>query len=103
MFGVGVVGYGYWGPNLVRNFSDLAGCEVATVCDLRPERRELREQPSGDAVLLGRHEQVYLQPAGEVMRGKVGVETIRFQGPDAPTWKRGPRSVPGRGPRDTYG
>jgi predicted nucleic acid-binding Zn ribbon protein len=31
------------------------------------------------------------------------VETIRFQGPDAPTWKRGPRSVPGRGPRDTYG
>ncbi|BDZ54767.1 hypothetical protein GCM10025870_18400 [Agromyces marinus] len=32
-----------------------------------------------------------------------GVDTIRFQGPDAPTWKRGPRSVPGRGPRDTYG
>lgn len=32
-----------------------------------------------------------------------GVETIRFQGPDAPTWKRGPRSIPGRGPRDTYG
>ena len=32
-----------------------------------------------------------------------GVEMIRFQGPDAPTWKRGPRSVPGRGPRDTYG
>ena len=32
-----------------------------------------------------------------------GVETIRFQGPDAPTWKKGPRSVPGRGPRDTYG
>ncbi|MBM7502899.1 DUF721 domain-containing protein [Agromyces aurantiacus] len=32
-----------------------------------------------------------------------GVENIRFQGPDAPTWKRGPRSVPGRGPRDTYG
>ena len=32
-----------------------------------------------------------------------GVDTIRFQGPDAPTWKKGPRSVPGRGPRDTYG
>lgn len=32
-----------------------------------------------------------------------GIETIRFQGPDGPTWKRGPRSVPGRGPRDTYG
>lgn len=31
------------------------------------------------------------------------IQSIRFQGPDAPTWKRGPRSIPGRGPRDTYG
>ena len=31
------------------------------------------------------------------------VQSIRFQGPDAPSWKRGPRSIPGRGPRDTYG
>lgn len=28
---------------------------------------------------------------------------IQFIGPNAPTWKRGSRSVPGRGPRDTYG
>ncbi len=34
---------------------------------------------------------------------EAGVESIRFTGPDAPSWKRGPRSVPGRGPRDTYG
>jgi predicted nucleic acid-binding Zn ribbon protein len=32
-----------------------------------------------------------------------GVVSIRFRGPDAPSWKRGPRSIPGRGPRDTYG
>jgi len=32
-----------------------------------------------------------------------GIESIRFEGPDAPSWKRGPRSVPGRGARDTYG
>lgn len=31
------------------------------------------------------------------------VTSIRFNGPGAPSWKRGPRSVPGRGPRDTYG
>jgi len=31
------------------------------------------------------------------------VSGIRFIGPGAPTWKKGPRSVPGRGPRDTYG
>jgi predicted dehydrogenase len=49
---VGVVGYGYWGPNLVRNFSDVAGCEVAAVADLNAERRALatRRHPSVSAV-----------------------------------------------------
>ncbi len=32
-----------------------------------------------------------------------GITSIRFEGPGAPSWKRGPRSVSGRGPRDTYG
>ena len=34
---------------------------------------------------------------------EAGVENIRFIGPDVPSWKWGPRVVPGRGPRDTYG
>lgn len=34
---------------------------------------------------------------------EAGVEHIRFLGPDAPNWKKGPRAIPGRGPRDTYG
>jgi predicted dehydrogenase/protoporphyrinogen oxidase len=34
---VAVVGLGYWGPNLVRNFSELPLFEVAYGCDLRPE------------------------------------------------------------------
>lgn len=38
MIRVGVIGYGYWGPNLVRNFSEAPGCEVAVVSDLREER-----------------------------------------------------------------
>ncbi|SDY71958.1 DUF721 domain-containing protein [Herbiconiux ginsengi] len=32
-----------------------------------------------------------------------GIESIRFEAPHAPSWKRGSRSIPGRGPRDTYG
>ena len=36
---VGVVGLGYWGPNLARNFSALADCELAWCCDADPERR----------------------------------------------------------------
>lgn len=37
MIGVGVIGYGYWGPNLVRNFSDSLEAKVVAVADLRPE------------------------------------------------------------------
>lgn len=31
------------------------------------------------------------------------VKRMRIQGPAAPSWRKGPRHVPGRGPRDTYG
>jgi predicted nucleic acid-binding Zn ribbon protein len=31
------------------------------------------------------------------------VTRLHIHGPSAPTWSRGPRRVPGRGPRDTYG
>jgi predicted dehydrogenase len=34
---VGVVGLGYWGPNLVRVLHELTGAEAAWMCDLRPE------------------------------------------------------------------
>ena len=37
---LGQVGLGYWGPNLLRNFSDLPGCRVKTCCDLRPAALE---------------------------------------------------------------
>jgi predicted dehydrogenase len=45
---LGVIGYGYWGPNLVRNFVDAPGAEVVAVSDLRPERlqRVSRAYPS---------------------------------------------------------
>lgn len=35
---LGIVGCGYWGPNLVRNFSQAPGSEVVAVCDVRRER-----------------------------------------------------------------
>jgi predicted dehydrogenase len=38
MIRVGVIGYGYWGPNLVRNFMGAQGSGVVAVCDLREER-----------------------------------------------------------------
>src|SRR5678809_1166703 len=38
MIQVGVIGYGYWGPNLVRNFMAAPGSSVVAVADLREER-----------------------------------------------------------------
>ncbi len=36
---IGVVGLGYWGPNLARNFASLPGCELAWCCDAAEEVR----------------------------------------------------------------
>ena len=37
---VGIVGYGYWGPNLARNFSALTGGRLRAICDLNSVRRD---------------------------------------------------------------
>ena len=69
MIKVGVVGYGYWGPNLVRNFMEVSGAEVAAVSDLNLGRlnavhkrypsirtttdaQDLIRDPQVDAVLI---------------------------------------------------
>jgi predicted dehydrogenase len=66
---VGIVGCGYWGPNLVRNFNVAPGCRVTAVCDLDSRRlmhmrrlypgatrfadyREMLESPELDAVAV---------------------------------------------------
>jgi predicted dehydrogenase len=41
MINIGIIGYGYWGPNLVRNFAELSRAKVAAVADLDPKRLEL--------------------------------------------------------------
>ena len=69
MIKIGVIGYGYWGPNLVRNFMEAPGSTVVAVCDLRSERlvqlqtryptikttgncRKLFEDPEIDAIII---------------------------------------------------
>jgi predicted dehydrogenase len=37
---IGVVGLGYWGPNLARNFNGLPGCELRWLCDGSQEARD---------------------------------------------------------------
>lgn len=38
MINIGVVGYGYWGPNLVRNFAELSAAAVVAVADADPTK-----------------------------------------------------------------
>jgi predicted dehydrogenase len=38
MVNVAIIGYGYWGPNLVRNFNALSDAKVKKVVDLTPQR-----------------------------------------------------------------
>lgn len=47
MIRVGVIGYGYWGPRIVRNFHSTEGCEVGILCDrsLAALRRAERSHP----------------------------------------------------------
>lgn len=43
LLNVGVVGCGYWGPNLIRNFRSLPDCRMKTICDVSEDRlRHLR-------------------------------------------------------------
>ncbi len=53
MIGIGVIGYGYWGPNLVRNFAELSDARVVTVCEMAEDRRNLvsRRYPAVETVL----------------------------------------------------
>lgn len=69
MIRIGVIGYGYWGPNLARNFAETSGATLAGIADGRPERlalagrrypgvtlttdaQELIDDPSIDALVV---------------------------------------------------
>ena len=36
MIRIGVIGYGYWGPNIVRNLHGLSTTQTVMVCDKSP-------------------------------------------------------------------
>ncbi len=50
MIRVGVIGYGYWGPNVVRNLHSLDSAQVVAICDRSPEaqKRAQRAYPCGE-------------------------------------------------------
>jgi predicted dehydrogenase len=56
MIRVGIIGYGYWGPNLVRNFADVPAARVSMVADLRADRlAEVERRYPGTRVTTDPH------------------------------------------------
>src|SRR5262249_34251372 len=43
MLRLGVIGYGYWGPNVVRNFHLQPDCRIVAICDRDPGARARAE------------------------------------------------------------
>jgi predicted dehydrogenase len=41
---IGIIGYGYWGPNLLRNFTGQKDCAVTCLADNRPDRLSLAQR-----------------------------------------------------------
>jgi predicted dehydrogenase len=69
MVNIGILGYGYWGPNIVRNFNSVEDASVVAICDINPasiakarkaypgslctsDWKEITSSPSIDAVAI---------------------------------------------------
>src|SRR3989441_8430333 len=62
MIRMGVVGYGYWGPNIVRNLRSLEGCEVAAVCDQSPAAVKRIKQAHPDLTVTTQSSELLTSP-----------------------------------------
>lgn len=62
MIRIGVIGYGYWGPNIVRNFVEAPGAQVVGVSDLRPDRLKLVQTRHPGALVTQNHRELIESP-----------------------------------------
>jgi len=59
---VGAIGYGYWGPNVVRNLYALDNCRVITICDQSPAALRRASKAFSDVELTTDLTQVLTSP-----------------------------------------
>ena len=48
MIHFGVIGYGYWGPNIVRNVRSLDSAKLVSICDVSPAAAERAKRANPD-------------------------------------------------------
>lgn len=73
--GVGVVGYGYWGPNLVRNFAANPAAKVVAVSDLDPAKLATVQRFHPGVTTTNRYEDLLKDPAIEAIAVATPVHT----------------------------
>lgn len=73
--GIGVIGYGYWGPNLVRNFSEAKGAKVVAVSDLRQDRLDIVSSRYPGVATTRRYQDLMANPAVDVIAVATAVST----------------------------
>ena len=92
--------------NLFTKWSEIVGAEIAQHCEpitLFEGKLTIRAETSAWATQLQLLSTELLKNIRSRSEGAL-VEELRVIGPDAPSWKRGLRTIKGaRGPRDTYG
>ena len=60
--GVGVVGYGYWGPNMLRNVANTDGLLPVAVCEIREERARLATRSYPSVVTTSHYRELLQNP-----------------------------------------
>lgn len=60
---IGIVGYGYWGPNLVRNFAEIPGATVAAVIDQDQKKLDIVKRRFPAVLTTTRLQEVLEDPA----------------------------------------
>ncbi len=99
-----------WSPRLtdatvLGRWPHLVGPEIADHCtpvSLRDGELVLQAESTAWATQLRTLQRQLLARLAAAV-GRDVVKRIRVVGPSGPTWRHGPRTVRGRGPRDTYG
>lgn len=56
---IGVIGCGYWGPNLIRNFSEISNSEMVAVADLREDRLKSIKNLNHDLIVTSRYSDLF--------------------------------------------
>lgn len=67
MIRVGVIGYGYWGPVVARNFHSVDGCQLAMVCDANPAALERAQKAYPGIPVTANAGDVVRSPAVDVV------------------------------------